>query len=210
MPTAAALPIRLRARLRAALRVAAAAGLALAAPAGAQTADPLTDQTAQKTPAGQASFAGTGPLPDAPAPDAGRQARLGLVVDASNPERLVDILRGMGLRAELDTSASPPLILGQIEGANFAILFYGCGLAQSCAAIQFVAGFQMADPPGLQRLNEWNAGRILGQAYLDEDGILRIAHYMALRHGVSETNFTFAVQQWGIAVRDFMTHIGFR
>lgn len=186
-------------------RLIAAAALAAALAAPAALAE---DQGAVEPPARGLGPAAPGTFA-APAPDAGQQARIGVLVDSANPARLVDLLRAAGVRAELDTSEPTPLIVASADGTNFVILFYGCRNGQDCTAIQFISGFQMNTPPTLQRINEWNAGRIVGQAYTAPDGSIRIAHYVALRYGMSETNFAYTVEQWRIALRDFRAHIGF-
>lgn len=187
---------------------AAAAAVALALALAPAALPAQEDQTPAEPPA-SAMGAFAGALPEAPRPDAAQTARIGLVVDASDPARLVNLLRAQGLRADLDTSGSTPAIISAAEGANFAILFYGCTNGQNCRAIQFVSGFSMNNPPGLQRINEWNAGRIVGQAFIAQNGAIRIAHYVAMRDGMTEANFGFTVEQWRIALRDFMAHIGF-
>jgi hypothetical protein len=189
------------------LSLAAAAAVAL-------TLAPLTaladaDEPPRELPAA-ALGAFSGPMPPAPPADMTQTARIGLLVNASDPARIVALLRALGLRADLDTSDPTPAIISAAEGANFVIFFYGCTNGQNCRAIQFMAGFQLNTAPTLERINEWNARRIVGQAFLTGDGAARIAHYVALRDGMAEANFAFTVEQWRIALRDYMTHIGFR
>lgn len=175
------------------LRRGIAAGLALAAAVA-------TAATAQTPP----------PLA-APADAATQSARLGLLVDAADPARIAALMVGLGYQAELDTSdPGSPFIRGSAEGANYGIYFYGCTNGVDCRAIQFVAGFTLNSPATLEMANNWNKRRIVGQAYLADSGAIRIAYYVAMQHGVSETNFAFLFGQWRIALRDFMDHIGFR
>jgi len=159
-----------------------------------------------------AATAQTTPPPLAAATDAATQsARLGLLVDAADPARIAQIVNALGSRAELDTSdPGSPFITGSAEGANYIIQFYGCTNGTDCRAIQFVAGFSLNTPPTLEMANNWNKRRIVGQAYVADSGAIRIAHYVAMRHGMSERNFGFLFEQWKIALRDFMDHIGFR
>ncbi|MCL4187486.1 MAG: YbjN domain-containing protein [Rhodobacteraceae bacterium] len=161
--------------------------------------------------AGGAASAQT-PPPLAAAPEAGQQsARLGLLVDAADPPRIAEMIRTLGFAAEFDGSEpSSPFIRGSAEGANYGIQFYGCTNGTNCRAIQFVAGFTLNTPPTLEVANNWNKRRIVGQAYIADSGAIRIAYYVAMQHGVSETNFGFLFEQWRIALRDFMDHIGFR
>ncbi len=187
--------------------LAAAAALALALAPAAVGA--RADQTALAVPDALLG-AVPGALPAAPPADAAQTARIGLVVDASNPQRLVELLRAQGLRADLDPSGSTPLILSAAEGANFGILFYGCTNGRDCRAIQFVASFTMNNAPTLERINEWNAGRIVGQAFIAQNGAIRIAYSVALRDGMTEANFAYTVEMWRVALRDFMAHINFR
>jgi len=151
------------------------------------------------------------PPPIRAADDTAAQARLGLLVDAADPPHLAEVIRGLGFSAEFDGSQpGSPFITGSAEGANYGIQFYGCTNGTDCKAIQFVAGFTLSTPPTVDLANNWNKRRIVGQAYLADNGAIRIAYYVAMRHGLSAPNFEFAFEQWRIALRDFMVHIGFR
>ncbi len=141
-------------------------------------------------------------------PPAGQGAAL---LEATYPARLADLIRNAGYEAVLDkTDSGNPVIDSAAEGANFAIYFVECENGADCWAVHFVSAFTLNEPVGLEVLNDWNRDRTIGQASLLEDDAAQIAHYMTLRHGVSEGNFLYMFDQWRIALRDFMVHIGFR
>lgn len=166
-----------------AIRLAAAAFLAAALPVQAQNVAPA-------------------------GPPAGPGA---VLLEATDPARLADIIRNAGYKAVLDkTDSGNPVIDTAAEGANFSIYFTECDNGADCWAIHFVSSFTLNEPVGLEVLNDWNKGRTIGQASLLDDDAAQIAHYMTLRHGVSEQNFLYMFDQWRIALRDYMVHIGFR
>ena len=133
------------------------------------------------------------------------------LIDASDPARLADIVRAAGYRAVLDTTdRGNPVIDSAAEGANFSIYFLECENGADCWAIQFVSSFTLTADIDPAVLNDWNTRRTIGQAGMIDARTVQIGQYQTLRHGVSEANFLYMFEQWRIALRDYMVHIGFR
>lgn len=133
------------------------------------------------------------------------------LVDATDPWGLADRMVAAGLTAEAEILADrTPRIRAQLDGVTFFLLFYGCTSEVDCKSVQFMAGFTMDAPPDGSVINAWNAGRIIGKAHLDEEGMPWVNHLVTLEHGVSEANFAAVLAAWRIALGDFVDHIGFR
>jgi hypothetical protein len=133
------------------------------------------------------------------------------LLDATDPARLADIIRTAGYRAVLDTTdRGNPVIDSAAEGANFSIYFIECENGADCWALHFVSSFTLVADADMAVLNDWNTRRTIGQAGMIDVKTVQIGHYQPLRHGVSEANFLYMFDQWRIALRDYMAHIGFR
>jgi hypothetical protein len=134
------------------------------------------------------------------------------MVDASDPERLARIIGAEGYRAQVETSQTTgnPIIRTAAEGVNFDIFFYGCRDGRACQSIQYAVSLRMDNPPSLARLNEWNSTKTIGQAFIAENGSVRLAQFMPLRGGVSEEAFRSGFDLWRRALAQYITHTGFR
>lgn len=132
------------------------------------------------------------------------------LVDATDPWALADRLIAAGLTAEVEILDNrTPRIRAGLNGISVFLLFYGCTSEVDCKSVQFIAGFTMQPPPDWTTINAWNAGRIIGKAHLDDDGMPWVNHLVTLEHGVSEANFAAVLEAWKIALGDFVAHIGF-
>ncbi len=150
-----------------------------------------------------------------PGPAAARTIRIpGIsppaLVDATDPWALAGRLAAAGLTAEAEIlEDGTPRIRAGDEGLTFFLLFYGCTSEVDCTAVDFSAGFTFDAPLEWSVINAWNAGRIIGKAHLDDEGMPWISHLVTLEGGVSEANFAAVLAAWRIALHDFAAHIGF-
>jgi hypothetical protein len=81
------------------------------------------------------------------------------LVDARDPNRILEIARGYGT-ANPDVAADDtPMIIGRMDGTRYNIFFYYCdGENENCKSIQFYAGWTDIDM-SLKALNEWNESK---------------------------------------------------
>jgi hypothetical protein len=77
-----------------------------------------------------------------------------------------------------------PLIKSTSSSVNFSVYFYTRKNSPRCTSIQFYAGFQK---PGVapEQIAEWNRTTRFGEAYLDQDGDLRLEMDMDVEHGAN-------------------------
>jgi hypothetical protein len=125
------------------------------------------------------------------------------LVDATDPDRILEIARGYG-SANLDTfTDGTPMIIGRIDGNRYNVFFYGCDEnKENCRSIQFYIGWTDADL-SLAALNEWNKTKRWFQAYQDDEGDSIIEMDVNLFGGVSFSNIDDVFDWWRIGITQF-------
>lgn len=134
------------------------------------------------------------------------------LVDATDPARLVTLIRDLGYRAELDTDeVGDPLIRSSVGGTRFSIVFYGCDQDRhdNCKFLLYKVGYDMADGVDLDLVNEWNATQLVGRAYRDQVDDPWLEMSLNMSGGVSVRNVESAFEWWEASVDKFENHIGF-
>ncbi|GAB0153733.1 MULTISPECIES: YbjN domain-containing protein [Marinobacterium] len=128
------------------------------------------------------------------------------LVEASDPEKIVQLARGFGSATLGTDDYGDPLITGRIDSNKYGIYFYNCEDNKDCENIVFSAAW--ADQPvSLQRINEWNETQLFGTAYLDEDGDPNIDMPVNLKYGVSSSNFDDTIDWWMLTMKEFEKYI---
>lgn len=129
-------------------------------------------------------------------------------VTAAVPDTLVNALQDLGYKAVLEAdNRGDPKIKSSTGGVNYSIYFYGCTDNIQCKDVIFTAGFATDDDPTHEALNSWNETKLLGAAYLDDDGDPNIEHFVAGLDGMSRTSFERTVQRWTVALDQFTDFI---
>jgi hypothetical protein len=117
------------------------------------------------------------------------------LVEANNPEKILEIARGFG-SAELDVDLDQsPLITGRMGGFRYRIYFYGCEDGKDCTAIQFWTYVKAPENP-LEAVNDWNRQYRFGRAYLDNVGDITIEMDVNLWGGVTPKNLDDTFDWW--------------
>lgn len=130
-------------------------------------------------------------------------------VDAANPKSVADALQKLGYRAKIETdSEGDPVVRSAIEGIDYSLYFYGCTSGKLCKYLVFTASFDLPDGMTLERINEWNRAKIVGQAHLDDEADPHVEYFLTTVGGIGQGNFADAVDWWGVLIADFKTHIG--
>lgn len=134
------------------------------------------------------------------------------LVDAAEPETLVTIIQELGYRAKLDTDGrGDPLIVSSVGGTEFSIQFYGCNelTHAGCKLLLFKVGYDLEDGTTLALINEWNATKLVGRAYLDEESDPWFEMAVNMDGGISRPNFEDTFDWWEVSIEGFEDHIGF-
>jgi hypothetical protein len=106
-------------------------------------------------------------------------------IDGTNPEAIVDILKGFGIaRLETASSTGNPKISGRADGKAYEVFFYGCDDAKAnCNSIQFWAYWDQDAP--LETINGWNKDTRYGKVYVDQDSDIVLEYDVNLLGGIS-------------------------
>jgi hypothetical protein len=132
----------------------------------------------------------------------------GGLIDANNPQVIADLMQKAGYRAVLTTdNIGDPKIDSSAGGADFSIYFYGCEGGQNCLSLQFSSGYDMPDGTTLGTVNDWNATKRFGFAYLDNENDPFLSYDINMTYGVSEQNFLDSLSLWDTIIADFQNHI---
>jgi hypothetical protein len=130
------------------------------------------------------------------------------LVDATDPQKLAEIFRGFG-SARMDTAADDtPAIRGRIEGNAFSVYFYGCNEQHAeCSTINLTASWDMDGQTTLEQINEWNAGKRFGRAYVDSDGNAIVETDINLSGSITYANMEGSIDWWRIIMADFKANV---
>lgn len=132
------------------------------------------------------------------------------LVDATDPQALVDIIQDLGYRASLEVDGEgDPLIRSSVGGTQFALVFYGCSESHDeCEILLFKAGYELNEKVSMDVINQWNATRLFGRAYLDEVSDPWIELVLNVRGGVTRKQFESTFEWWETSVGEFEDAIG--
>ena len=132
------------------------------------------------------------------------------IVDGTDPEALVHIIRDLGYRATLEVDGEgDPLIRSSVGGTQFALVFYGCSEQHDeCQILLFKAGYELNDRVGMDVINQWNATRLFGRAYLDDVSDPGLELVLNMQGGVTRAQFEKTFEWWETSVGEFEDEIG--
>jgi len=129
------------------------------------------------------------------------------MIDATEPDAILNVLRGYGsgtLEADAD---GDPMIRGRIEGTSYTLQFYGCESGKACRSVQFTAAWVNPGNVTLDSVNDWNRTRRFGKAYLDTENDPVLEMNVNLDFGVSQRNFDDTADYWRLALELFRTDV---
>jgi len=137
-------------------------------------------------------------------------ADTGQIVDGGNPEALVSIIQDLGYRAQLDVDADgDPMIRSSVGGTQFAVVFYGCSEHHDdCQILLFKARYELDSKVGMSVINQWNASRLFGRAYLDDVSDPWLELVLNVHGGVTRQQFENTFEWWETSIGEFEDEIG--
>jgi hypothetical protein len=135
-----------------------------------------------------------------------REGLSGELVFANLDDLLILAAEVGAARMEVGNDGSP-YIAGTIDGINYAIDVYNCDPV--CADLSFTSSFTI-DGLTNDQMNDWNASRRFGKAYIREDGdaVLQIA--INTRYGITVETFRDDLVWWQTVLEDYVSFVGFR
>ena len=134
------------------------------------------------------------------------------MVHAQDPQSVVSALQNGGYAAKLGVDkVGDPMITSGVSGTTFQIFFYNCTNHLNCATVTFHSGYDLAQGPPLELINEWNRGQRFGRAYLDKENDPILEMDVDLDDGgVAPLLFIDNIEFWASVVQKFEKQIGYR
>ncbi len=124
-------------------------------------------------------------------------------INASQPASVAAALQALGLEAQSGTAEDgTPLIVSQLDGATFTVVFYSCDDPRGCQDLQLRAIFAVDTLPELEVLNEWNQSTYMGKAFQSGETVV-LEHPIAGADGLSRYGFTRTMARWQLALNGF-------
>lgn len=132
-----------------------------------------------------------------------------LRINASRPNSLVLAMHELGFRAKLtEDGQGDPKIESGASGVNFSIYFYGCDDDNGgCQDVLFSTSFNFRNGFKEKPINDWNEGKVIGAAFLDDENDPGIQHFVAGINDMSLESFDRTMERWEVALDDFQDFI---
>lgn len=132
-------------------------------------------------------------------------------VTSKNPQGIADALIALGQTTTLAVdSGGDPMIVTTGPAGEYRLWFYGCTNNVDCTVVNISVGFDLATGSTLDLMNEWNAKKLVGRAYLGTESNPNLDQYVPLGGGMSLLNFSQLISQWNFAMGEYIELIGFR
>lgn len=125
------------------------------------------------------------------------------LIDATDPERLVQIALVYGSASLIGDVHGDPIVQGEIAGVDYEIFFYGCEDSRACKSVMFRAVWTNNTAP-TEDVMRWNREKRFGKAYLDRRGNLVVEMNVNLDYGVTAENLVDTFDWWRTVLLNFV------
>jgi hypothetical protein len=119
---------------------------------------------------------------------------------------VANLMIGEGLEAEISPGKDGGSIQSELSGASFDVFGVNC-TAGRCTEFLFITGFDLESGFPLARVNEWNATKIAGRAYLDEEGDPFLDHIVSVSGPADGGAFKEGLYLWATALDAYIEFI---
>jgi hypothetical protein len=137
-----------------------------------------------------------------PAAFAAFVAGAGEVIDATDPDAVLEVVRNYGDASLARDSLGDPLIEGTIEGKEYRLFFYDCREGRDCKSLTFSATWEAEDTTAAM-ISDWNREQRFGKAYLDADGRATVEMHVNMHGGVTPANLDDTTGWWRLVLEKF-------
>jgi hypothetical protein len=134
-------------------------------------------------------------------------AETGMLIDGSDVDAIVNIARDYGSATIGIQDSGQPKIAGLIGGVGYAVFFQNCTARNVCDDINLYAGF-LDSKPTQDQMNQGNASKRFGRAYIDPDGDAALEMDINLKNGISPANLSASFALWRLMLTQFTDYIG--
>lgn len=131
------------------------------------------------------------------------------LVDASDPQRIAELMQEEGYRAKVDIDTDGELSISSgAGGVEFNLYFKACDDDfTNCELLVFSAGFDLLNGSTDAAMTAWNQTQWT-KAYLDDEQDPFLELPINVIHGISEANFQDSLNWFAQELIDFADHIG--
>lgn len=132
-------------------------------------------------------------------------------VTSLHPTTVVAALQAAGYPAAVETGEDgSPVIDSAVDGLAFSIWFADCAAGADCGIFYFSAGFDLPKGTPLAVIDEWNRGKLVGRAYLDDENDPFLDFVIVGEGRIDGENFAAALRRWSDALAEFAAFVGYR
>lgn len=128
------------------------------------------------------------------------------LIDATDPQRILQIASSHGSAYITTDDVGDPLIIGAIDGLSYRLEFYGCDGDGGCTDLLFKAAYDAPDVE-LDDLGAWNRDHRYGKAAFGPRGVVIVEQAVNLQGGVSEANLDSSFDWWKEVLVEFTEFI---
>lgn len=127
--------------------------------------------------------------------------------DGVDADDVVAALAREGFPVDLrEDDFGDPEIESAMGDTVFNVLFFDCE-SDVCDTITFSVAY-LSNTVAMEEMNQWNINTLHGQAYLDNEGDPNLDFTIIAAGGLTESNLSQIVRQWGMSLSEFEDHIG--
>lgn len=95
------------------------------------------------------------------------------------------------------------------SGLKFDVQFYNCDMDSGCEDLNFIAVFENKRQTSWEVINKWNQNRLLGRAFLADDGGAALDHPIVEFGDLSDDTWSIVMARWDREMSRFAREIGF-
>lgn len=131
----------------------------------------------------------------------------------ADPWEIIHIAREFGSAEVGRDVMRDPQIEATVDGLQYRVEFYGCYLGRDCDRILFEARLVRTEwndePPKAKIFSEWNAEKLFGRAWIDDENRAVLDFPLTLVGGVPKENLRDAFVRWRLALEEYADHLDF-
>ena len=137
-----------------------------------------------------------------------------------DPWQVIHKVRALGPADVGRDDFRDPLITADLNGSDgnpvglpYEVAFYGCSLGRNCDTILLtlrLARDEWAEePPEPGLLADWNREKLVGRAWLDDQGRAILDHAVVIGPGLPGATLSQTLSAWANAMVEFAEHLDF-
>ncbi|MEM9495688.1 MAG: YbjN domain-containing protein [Pseudomonadota bacterium] len=117
------------------------------------------------------------------------------------------IMAGEGLLAEIAAGGEAGKVQSAVSGADFEVFSFNCNEASRCTEFLFITGFDLPEGFPLEQINDWNARKTGGRAYLDDERDPFLDHVISVSGPIDSGAFVEGLYFWAAALDAYIDYI---